>query len=164
MGWWVWVRGGLGMGWCCDTHGFTHVLPYSQFTITHIQGHTTTTWTPQQPSCPAFLLPLVMILYLTLSLNDHLHVPPSLSTRLAPGPCPLECNCSSPNHNHVYSSLSAHLRPLPYPLKHDCSPPCLPCLFEPGHSCPTLTMSIQVQPLTSRLNCIYSSVNTPLPH
>ena len=28
MGWWVWVRGGLGMGWCCDTHGFTHVLPY----------------------------------------------------------------------------------------------------------------------------------------
>ena len=30
MGWWVWVRGGLGMGWCCDTHGFTHVLPYLQ--------------------------------------------------------------------------------------------------------------------------------------
>ena len=29
MGWWVWVRGGLGMDWCCDTHGFTHVLPYT---------------------------------------------------------------------------------------------------------------------------------------
>ena len=33
MDWWVWVRGGFGMGWCCDIHGFTHVLPYGHIIL-----------------------------------------------------------------------------------------------------------------------------------
>ena len=158
----------------------------SQFAITRIQGHATTTRTPQRPS----RLPLVAILYLALSLNDHLRVPLSPSAHLAPGPCPLERNRSSPNHNHVYSSLSAHLRPLPCPLEHDCSPsvstmsirtqtfvshpdrvhssaatylPPRLYLFECEHSSPTLTMSIREQPLIFHHDHLNPSPNTHLP-
>ena len=89
-----------------------------------------TTQMPQWPSCPALSLPLVVILYLALSLNDHLRVPLSPSAHLAPRPCLFK-----PEHLSRTWTMSSGAQPLiPQPQ---------PCLFELECSSATSTVSFQ---------------------